>query len=126
MQEDFKHGEITKIIIGAAYKVYNTLGAGFLEKVYENALAFELRRSGLAVAQQQPVSVYYEGEKVGDYLADIVVAGRVVVEVKAVASIEKAHEVQLVNYLKATGIEVGVLMNFGPEIQIKRKVFTRR
>ena len=117
------HEELTEKVIGAAYEVHNTLGFGFLEKVYENALAVELRRSGLRVEQQKPVPVRYKGELVGDYVADMVVEGKAIVEAKAVSAIEPAHEVQLVNYLKATGIEVGLLVNFGRKVEVKRKVF---
>jgi len=122
----YKHSEITGKIIGAAYKIHGVLGWGFLEKVYENALAMELKREGLEVGQQCPVTVRYEGEVVGEYLADLVVDGKVVVEVKAVSDLELAHEVQLVNYLKATGIEVGLLLNFGRQVEVRRKVFGQR
>ncbi len=118
-----KHEEITEKIIGAAFKVHNALGFGFLEKVYENALALELGKGGLRVKQQYPVPVRYEGELVGDYVADLVVEGKVIVEVKAVSALEPIHETQLVNYLKATGIEVGLLVNFGRQVEVKRKVF---
>ncbi|MFO7957882.1 MAG: GxxExxY protein [Candidatus Brocadiia bacterium] len=125
MNADYRHGELTKRIIGAAYKVHNTLGYGFMEKVYENALGIELRRAGHEVRQQVPVQVSYEGEVVGDYVADLIVDGKVVVEVKAVATLDAVHEVQLVNYLKATGIEVGLLLNFGRKVEVKRRVFDR-
>ncbi|MCK4374605.1 MAG: GxxExxY protein, partial [Candidatus Brocadiae bacterium] len=105
------------------YKVYNALGHGFLEKVYENALALELRKVGLGVEQQYPAAVRYEGELVGDYVADLVVDGKVIVEVKAVRALENVHEAQLIHYLKATGIEVGLLLNFGPKMEIKRRIF---
>ena len=118
-----KHQDITEKIIGSAYEVYNTLGHGFLEKVYENALALELKRQGLKVAQQNRIEVCYKNEVVGEYFADIIVDGKVIIELKAVARIDKLFEVQLVNYLKATGIEVGLLMNFGTKMEIKRRVF---
>ena len=120
-----KHQELTEKIIGAAYNAYNTLGFGFLEKVCENALAVELSNAGLRVDQQYPVPVTYDGELVGDYVADLLVEGKVIVEVKGVSSLESAHEVQLVNYLKATGVEVGLLINFGRKVEAKRKVFDR-
>jgi len=125
MATAYKHGDMTERIIGAAHQVYNTLGFGFLEKVYENALALELRKGGHSVTQQASIEVVYEGEVVGQYTADLIVDGKVVVEVKAVRDLDQAHEVQLVNYLKATGIEVGLLLKFGREIAIKRKIFNR-
>ncbi|HDD24094.1 MAG TPA: GxxExxY protein [Chloroflexi bacterium] len=118
-----KHGEITEQIIKAFYTVYNTLGYGFLEKVYENAMVIELRRMGLHVVCQQPISVYYAGQIVGEYLADMLVENCVIVELKAVRTLLKEHEAQLLNYLNATSYEVGLLLNFGPTPQIKRKVF---
>ncbi len=118
-----KYEDITERIIGAAFKVHNALGFGFLEKVYENALALELRNAGFEVDQQYLVPVRYEGELVGDYVADLVVEGKVIVEVKAVSALEPVHETQLVNYLKGTGIEVGLLLNFGRQVEVKRKVF---
>jgi GxxExxY protein len=123
MDTDYKHSETTEKIIGAAYAVYNTLGFGFVEKVYENALALELKGRGLRVVQQQPIPVLYRGQVVGDYAADLVVDDRVIVEIKAVSGLSKVHEVQLVNYLKATEIEVGLLMNFGTELEFKRRIF---
>jgi GxxExxY protein len=118
-----KHAKLTEQILGAAYRVHNALGYGFAEKVYENALVHELGKAGLDIKQQWPVAVRYDGEVVGDYVADLVVCGRVVVEVKAVSRLEPAPEVQLVNYLKATGIEVGLLINFGRKVEFKRRVF---
>jgi len=113
--------ELTERIIGCAFRVHNELGSGFLEKVYENALALELTESGLLVQQQPPVPVFYRGRMVGDYVADLIVEGRVVVEVKAVKSVAAEHEVQLVNYLNATGIQDGLLINFGTSVQVNRK-----
>ncbi len=115
----------TDKIIKAFYYVYNKLGYGFLEKVYENALVMVLRQYGCKVAQQVPVKVYFEGELVGDYYADIIVNDCVIVELKTAESIAKAHEAQLVNYLKATDIEVGMLLNFGPEPTFQRRIFSR-
>ena len=118
------YADLTEQILQAFYTVYNTLGYGFLEKVYENALALELRRLGLNVKQQAPIRVYYRGQVVGEYFADLVVEGKVILELKAVESIAPAHEAQLVNYLRATGIPVGLLLNFGPKPQFRRRVFT--
>ncbi len=116
-------GELTDKILGAAFKVQNALGTGFLEKVYENALAFELRKGRLAVECQKPFPVRYEGTVVGDYLADIVVSGKVIVECKAASNLDPVHEAQLMNYLKASGLRIGVLLNFGrPKFQYGRIV----
>ena len=120
------HGEITNKIISCFYKVYNTLGYGFLERVYENAMRVELERQGLSVTAQVPIKVYYEGVVVGDYVADLCVENAVVVELKAASSLEKAHEAQLMNYLRATGMQVGLLLNFGPKAEFSRKVHTHR
>ena len=113
--------ELTRTIIGCAFKVHNTLGPGFLEKVYENALAIELRQHGLRALQQSPIQVTYEGELVGDYYADLWIEERVIVEIKAVEKLHPRHEVQLVNYLTATGVDIGLLINFGSSVQVKRK-----
>jgi GxxExxY protein len=118
------HGDITEQIIKSYYHVYNTLGYGFLEKVYENALAASLRKCGFEVIQQMPVKVFFEGVLVGDYFADLVVNGCIIVEIKAAEAVCSAHEAQLVNYLKATPMEVGLLVNFGQEPEFKRKLFT--
>jgi GxxExxY protein len=122
--KNYLHSELTEKIIGEAFKVYNTLGYGFLEKVYENALIKKLQDSGLNVKQQYPISVIFEGEPVGEYCADILVEDKVIVELKAVEQINPVYEVQLVNYLKATGIEVGLLINFGKKLEFKRRVFS--
>lgn len=124
-KDNYKHSELTEKIIGEAYKVYNALGYGFLEKVFENALFKRLVDSGLKVEQQYPVKVYFENVLVGEYFSDLFVDDKVIVELKAVEQINKAHEVQLVNYLKATNIEVGLLINFGSKLEIKRKVFSK-
>jgi GxxExxY protein len=120
---DYKHTEITDKIIKAFYTVYNTLGYGFLEKVYRNAMAIELRAQGLAVIPEAPINVYYAGELVGEYFADLLVAEAVIVELKATRQLAEEHEAQLLNYLKATPYEVGLLLNFGPKPEIKRKAF---
>jgi len=118
------HEEITEKIIQAFYKVNNTLGHGFIEKVYENALAIELRKMGFTVSQQRKIKVYYEGEEVGDYESDLTVNDLVIVETKAKESLREEHEAQLINYLKATKIEVGLLMNFGKKPEFRRKIFS--
>ena len=117
-----KHSELTGKIIECAYRVHNTLGFGFLETVYQNALLIELTKSGLNVEKEKPIKVLYENQIVGDYIADIIVEEAVILELKAVKELHAVHEVQLVNYLKATGIEVGLLINFGESVQIKRKI----
>jgi GxxExxY protein len=115
--------ELTGRIIGCAYAVSNGLGAGFLEKVYENALTHELRKSGLRAQQQQPIQVVYDGTVVGDYMADIVVEESVIVELKAVKALDDVHFAQCINYLKATRMKICLLINFGqPKIEIKRFV----
>ena len=116
-----KDDDLTREIIGCAYKVHNTLGPGFLEKVYENALRIELEKLGLRVKQQEPISVNYKVQVVGEYYADLWVDECVVIELKAAQSLIKLHEVQLVNYLTATGIDCGLLLNFGSSVQVKRK-----
>ena len=113
---------ITSKIIAAAYKVHNTLGFGFLEKVYENAMRIELLNNGLTVVQQSPLTVFYKDEVVGEFQTDLWVAGQVIVELKSVRQLAEEHEVQLVNYLTATKTEVGLLLNFGPTgVDVKRK-----
>ena len=116
-----KEDDLTQKIIGCAYRVHNTLGPGFLEKVYENALRIELEKEGLEVKQQEPINVAYDGQVVGEYYADLWVDGRIVIELKAAQTLVKQHEVQLVNYLTATSINSGLLLNFGPSMQVKRK-----
>jgi GxxExxY protein len=124
MQNDkLLHADVTDRILRAFYHVYNTLGYGFLEKVYENALRKTLDKWGIEVAQQVPIKVYFEGEEVGEYFADLVVADCVIIELKAAEGLASAHEAQLLNYLKATNIEVGLLLNFGEKPQFRRKVF---
>ena len=121
---NLKHKDLTDVIIKSYYKVYNTLGYGFLEKVYENALFIELRKHGLFVQKQKAIEVFYEEEIVGDYFADLIVSEKVILELKAAEGICEEHENQLINYLKATDIEVGLLLNFGKSPEFKRKVFT--
>ena len=119
-----KHQELTGQIIQCVYKVHKTLGFGFLETVYRNALLIELAKNGLKAAKETPIRVSYDGQPVGDYLADILVEDQIILELKSVKDLHPAHEAQLVNYLKATGLEVGLLINFGDRIEIKRKVLT--
>jgi len=120
------HEEITEKIIKSYFKVYNTLGYGFLEKVYENALSIELKKNGLEVKCQHPISVLYESEIVGEYFADIIVNDIVVIELKATKEISEANECQLINYLKATNIELGLLLNFGKEAEYRRKIYMNK
>lgn len=113
--------KITEAIIGAAMKVSNTLGVGFLEKVYENALVVELKKAGLKIQQQRTIKVVYEGVVVGNYVADLIVDGAVLVELKVAKTIDEVHQAQLLNYLKATGLKIGLLLNFGTSrLGIKR------
>ncbi len=118
-----KHNELTEQIIKIFYKVYNTLGYGFLEKIYENAMMIEFRKTVIPAVSQSPIRVFYGNEIIGEYFADIFVDEKVIIEIKAVNNLIVDHEAQLLNYLKATNIEVGLLLNFGPEPEIKRKVF---
>ena len=118
--DNYKHSEITEKIIKAFYKVYNTLGYGFLEKVYVNSLLIELRSMGLSVKKQAQIKVYYEDIEVGEYFVEECV----ILELKALESLCEEHEFQLINYLKATEIEVGLLLNFGKKPEFKRKIFS--
>lgn len=120
------HGEVTDQIIRAFYKVYNTLGFGFLEKVYENSMVIAFKKAGIHVVPQAPINVRYEGEVVGEYFADLLVNDVVVVEIKTADDTCSAHEEQLLNYLTATGKQVGLLLNFGPKPQFIRKVMTHK
>lgn len=122
--QNLKHKEITDKILYAFFKVvYPALGFGFLEKVYENAMVIALREMGLKVEQQVKIVVYFAGQVVGEYYADLVVEGCVVVELKAVQNLLDEHDAQLLNYLRATEYEVGLLLNFGPQPRFRRKVF---
>jgi GxxExxY protein len=116
--------DITDKIIRAYYNVYNYLEYGFLEKVYENAMMIELQKLGLNVQKQVPINVFYEEQLVGNYYADIVVEEAVIVELKAAENLCEEHEFQLINYLKATQLEIGLLLNFGKKPQFKRKIYT--
>ena len=113
--------DVTEQIIASAYAVHNTLGAGFLEKVYENAMTLEMTARGLTVERQVPLSVRYRDQVVGEYFADLLVQHIVICEVKAVETLSRNHEVQLVNYLVATGIDTGLLINFGNSVTVRRK-----
>ena len=120
-----KHKELTAKIIDCAYKVHRELGFGFLESVYQNALVIELTKAGLKSEREKRIQVYYDGKVVGDFVADILVKEKVILELKSVSQVHPAHEAQLINYLKATGIKVGLLINFGEKVEIKRKVLDR-
>jgi len=122
--EPLKHSDVTGQIIKSFYNVYNALGYGFSEKVYENSMVIDLASCGLEVLQQNPISVFYKGLLVGEYFADLMVQNVVIVELKAASSLSDAHESQLLNYLKATQIEVGLLLNFGQKPEYRRKLFT--
>jgi GxxExxY protein len=113
----------TEQILNVFYTVYNKLGYGFLEKVYQNAMLYELQERGFEAKAQQPINVYYFEEKVGEYFADILVDNKIILELKAMETIRPEHEYQLQNYLKATDVEVGFLLNFGIKPQFKRKIF---
>ena len=113
----YKHGELTREIIKAAQNVHNTLGYG------HNAMALELRKAGFNIASEQPIRIHYDGQVIGEYYADIVVDDKVILEIKALQTIGPVHETQLVNYLKATDIDVGLLLNFGKSLEVKRKIF---
>lgn len=119
-----KHEQITKSVIGCAFEVINELGAGFLESVYEKALLFALRQKGMSAISQYPVKVMFRGESVGDFYIDIFVEKKVAVELKAVKAITTEHQAQIINYLNATGVEVGLLINFGNH-KLEYKRFTR-
>ena len=117
-----KHEDISKKIIGAAYQVYNTLGFGFLESVYEKSLMIEIEKCGLNVVRQFPINVYYDEKRVGNFYADMFVENKVMVELKSVKILHKMHQVQLVNYLVATNTDIGLLINFGANgVEVKRK-----
>ena len=120
------HNELTSLILKTFYEVYNELGYGFLEKVYQNALLIELKNKGLEVTSNEKIKVYYKGENVGDYYADIIVNNTVILELKAAECIVEAFENQLLNYLRGTDCEVGLLLNFGKKPEFRRKVFENK
>ena len=121
--QDIKCKELTEKIINIFFRVYNKLGYGFLEKVYENAMMVELKKEGIPAVPQSAIKVFYEDNVIGEYFADILVDDKVIVEIKASKNLTVENEAQLLNYLKATNIEVGLLLNFGPKPEVKRKVF---
>jgi len=121
-----KHEELTREIIAAFYQVYNCLGYGFLERVYEQAMMIELKNRGLTVHQQAPIHVFYQTEQVGEYFADLLIENAVIAELKAAEAISEKHEAQLLNYLKATNIEIGFVFNFGPKAEFTRKVYSNK
>ena len=118
--DEVKLNSITECIIGCAYRVHNVLGWGFAERVYVNALAHEIRKAGLSVQREAPIRVYYDGEAVGNYVADIIVDGLVLLETKAVRAFDDAHTAQCLNYLTATGLPLCLLLNFGRKVEVKR------
>lgn len=122
---DLLHFELTETILKCAYEVHNELGSDFLEKVYENALVAELRVQGICCVQQKPIPVLYKGLAVGDYFADLFIEDLVIVELKAVEMIASQHEIQLKHYLRATSLEVGLLINFGRKVEICRKFVSK-
>ncbi len=124
MTSKYLHSDLSYLILKAFYKVYNTLGYGFLEKVYENAMMIELKAIGLNCMQQMHIDVYYKDKKVGFYFADIIVDNKIIIELKAAECLSPENEAQLVNYLRATDMEVGLLLNFGKKPQHSRKVLT--
>jgi len=118
-----EYQDLTENIIGCAYRVYNKMGFGFLESVYEKCLLIELHKSDLEAESQKPITVFYENEIVGEFVADIIVNDTIILELKSVRRIVKAHEVQLVNYLVATGKPIGLILNFGErKVEVKRKI----
>ena len=121
-----KYKETTDIILKGFYEVYNELGDGFLESVYENALYFVLTEYGLHVEKQKEISVFFRGNVIGDFKADLIVEEKVIIELKAVRTLDSAHEAQLINYLKATNIEVGLLLNFGRKPEFKRFIYDNK
>jgi len=122
-EKNYLHSNLTDIVLKIFYKIYNDLGYGFLEKVYEKAMYHELKKTGLYILKQAPIKVIYDGIELGTYYADLLIEEKVIVELKAAEHLCEEHEAQLVNYLKATNIEVGLLLNFGKKPEIKRKVF---
>ena len=120
---NFNHAEVTETVIKAFYTVYNALGYGFLEKVYQNAMTIELRKLGLEAKPEVTANVHYDGKIVGEHFIDLLVADCIIVELKAVKILLAEHEAQLLNYLKATSYEVGLLLNFGPKPEVKRRAF---
>jgi GxxExxY protein len=123
MNLDLKHRELTERVIGVFYDVYNELGHGYLESIYATAMAIALRQAGLQVEQELPISVRFRGETIGDFKADLVVNGSVLLELKAVRAIDQAFEKQILNYLRGTRLELGLILNFGPKPEFRRFVY---
>jgi len=123
LAKEYLFKELTEKVIGCFYRVHDELGTGFLESVYEEALIIELRDSGIKFENQRPLNVYYKGELIGDFRADIVVEDKIIVKIKAVSSLLPLHEAQLLNYLKISGMKIGLLVNFGEKFEFKRKIF---
>jgi len=124
--QDFKHKELTDKIINLFYRVYNKLGYGFLEKIYENALMIELKEEKIHAVAQAPIQVCYKGQILGEYFADILADNKIIIGIKAAKFLVEEHEAQLLDYLKATNIEVGLLLNFGLKPEVKRKAFDNK
>ena len=122
-QHGFRHGDLTKSVIGVFYEVYNELGQGFLESVYEAGMELALRQAGFSLQRQQAIEVRFRGQTIGDFRADLVVEGVLLVELKAARALDPAHEAQVLNYLRATDLEVGLLLNFGPKPEVKRFLY---
>lgn len=118
------HKDLSEKIIKCFFNVYNKLGYGFLEKVYENSMMLELKKNGILAEKQRPIKVLYDESVVGEYFADIIVGNTIIIELKAAEFLVEEHELQLLNYLKATNIEVGLLLNFGKHPDFRRKIFT--
>ncbi|MCK5426277.1 MAG: GxxExxY protein [Thermodesulfovibrionia bacterium] len=123
MDKEFLYEDITKKTIRCFYNVYDELGNGFLESVYEKSLMIELENIGLQAVAQKSLNVYYKNQLVGEFKADIIVEDKIIIEIKAVNTLTTQHEAQLINYLKATGIKVGLIVNFGDKLEFKRRVF---
>jgi GxxExxY protein len=121
--QSYKHSELSEIIIGVFYDVYNELGFGFLESVYRKSFALALAEKGLIVKEELPISVYFRGKNVGDFKADLVVNDLILIELKTAETLVAAHEAQVLNYLRATSLELGLLFNFGPKPQVRRLLF---
>ncbi len=123
IDRNYKHSELTDLIIGVFYDVYNELGFGFLESVYRDSLLIALREKGLAAEQEVATAVYFRKNKVGDFKADLIVNGCILIELKTAETLAPAHEAQVLNYLRATSLELGLLFNFGPKPQVRRMLF---
>ena len=123
MSKEYLYEDLTKKIIKCFYKVYDELGPGFLESVYEKSLMIELKELGLKAVNQQSLNVFYKKNLVGDFKADVIVEAKIIIEIKAITKLTSQHEAQLINYLKATGNKLGLLVNFGEKLEFKRRIF---